>query len=262
MTAAVIDDVIYVLGGESPAGTFTLNEAYQAKTGRWTTMAPMPTSRHGLGSAAVGHELFIMAGGPKPGGSFSNINEVFQPPLRQQAALRRIATKPTSDDTMGKSTERASSRHVGAVMAMLATFDQARVLPPEGSPQANQIIKALIQFQSAFLKSRNPAVQRFFVISQREQSESPISREEPTVTFQQTGWTTHVMEALADYSDRHHAWRDGTLEEGLREYNVNKRDFDLLVQLFHQAKATLQAQGTDIHQVYVAHRRDMPGAPM
>jgi C1A family cysteine protease len=56
---------------------------------------------------------------------------------------------------------RTSSVYIGSVMALLATFEDAGILPPEGTPQANGIIKAVIQFQSAFLKStssRDPAI--------------------------------------------------------------------------------------------------------
>ena len=42
---------------------------------------------------------------------------------------------------------------VGASMAVLATLQDADVLPPEGTPEANRVIKAVIQFQSVFLKS-------------------------------------------------------------------------------------------------------------
>jgi hypothetical protein len=39
--------------------------------------------------------------------------------------------------------------------------------PPEGTPQANGIIKAVIQFQSAFLKSHHPAIRQFFTDAHR-----------------------------------------------------------------------------------------------
>jgi len=43
-------------------------------------MAPMPTARHGLGSAVVDGRIHVIGGGPTPGGSFSNLNEVYLPP--------------------------------------------------------------------------------------------------------------------------------------------------------------------------------------
>lgn len=80
ITAGIIDDWIYVIGGEAKEGTFATNEAYHPATDQWRTMAPMPTARHGLGSAVVAGRLYVISGGPAPGGSFSQINEVFTPP--------------------------------------------------------------------------------------------------------------------------------------------------------------------------------------
>ena len=39
----------------------------------------MPTARHGLGSASVDGGIYVISGGPTPGESFSNVNEVFTP---------------------------------------------------------------------------------------------------------------------------------------------------------------------------------------
>ncbi|MEK7708571.1 MAG: kelch repeat-containing protein, partial [Pseudomonadota bacterium] len=80
ITADVINDWIYVIGGESGDGTFNTNEAYHPGTDQWRTMTPMPTARHGLGSAVVDGRLYVISGGPTPGGSFSQVNEVFTPP--------------------------------------------------------------------------------------------------------------------------------------------------------------------------------------
>jgi hypothetical protein len=258
MTAAMIEDAIYVLGGESPEGTFAANEAYDPKTGRWSAMAPLPTSRHGLGSAVIGQELFVVAGGPKPGGSFSNVNEVFNPPTRAHAGLPSFVAQRIIDETSPGRRTRATSQHVGSVMAMLATFDEAHVLPPENSPEANQVIKALIQFQSAFLKSRHPSVREFLIAA----AQAKFGPEAGNVVteFQQTGWTSAVMETLVEYGAQEGPWQDGTLAEGLREYNLSRADFDLLVELFRRAKQQLQARGEDVHHVYAARRRDMPGA--
>ncbi|SDY63658.1 N-acetylneuraminic acid mutarotase [Nitrosomonas sp. Nm58] len=80
ITAGVIDGWIYVVGGESEEGTFATNEAYNPAKDQWDTMTPMPTARHGLGSAVIDGRLYVISGGPTPGGSFSQVNEVFTPP--------------------------------------------------------------------------------------------------------------------------------------------------------------------------------------
>jgi N-acetylneuraminic acid mutarotase len=80
ITAAEVAGRVYVFGGEGEDGTFRENEAYDPTRDAWQTMAPMPTARHGLGSAVVDGRIYVMSGGPTPGGSFSNLNEVFTPP--------------------------------------------------------------------------------------------------------------------------------------------------------------------------------------
>ncbi len=80
IAAGAINDWIYVVGGEAKEGTFATNEAYHPGTDQWRTMASMPTARHGLGAAVVAGRLYVISGGPTPGGSFSQVNEVFTPP--------------------------------------------------------------------------------------------------------------------------------------------------------------------------------------
>jgi len=88
ITAAVVQETIYVFGGEAPEGTFRTTEAYSLGIDRWRTMAPMPTGRHGLASATVDGHVYVISGGPRPGGSFSNVNEMFAPPTGQTETRR------------------------------------------------------------------------------------------------------------------------------------------------------------------------------
>lgn len=80
ITAAVVGERIYVFGGEGSQGTFHENEAYDPGRDAWEAMTPLPTARHGLGSAVVQGRIYVISGGPTPGGSFSDLNEVFTPP--------------------------------------------------------------------------------------------------------------------------------------------------------------------------------------
>lgn len=70
---------ILVFGGESPQGTFNEVEAYDPRFDRWSTLAPMPTARHGLGAAALEGRVYVVSGGPTPGGSYSAANEIYTP---------------------------------------------------------------------------------------------------------------------------------------------------------------------------------------
>ncbi|MBI3804116.1 MAG: galactose oxidase [Nitrospirae bacterium] len=79
IAAAVVNGKIYVFGGESPQGTFSDNDVYNPTADRWQGAPPMPTARHGLGAAAVADRIYVIAGGPQPGGSLSNVNEMFRP---------------------------------------------------------------------------------------------------------------------------------------------------------------------------------------
>ena len=58
-------------------GTFDANELYQPFTDTWQAASPMPTPRHGLSAVAMGNRIYVLAGGPTPGGSQSARNEVF-----------------------------------------------------------------------------------------------------------------------------------------------------------------------------------------
>lgn len=80
IAASVVGGRVYVFGGEGAEGTFRENEAYDPAHDAWQVMAPMPTGRHGLGSAVVQGLIHVISGGPTPGGSFSDANEVFIPP--------------------------------------------------------------------------------------------------------------------------------------------------------------------------------------
>jgi N-acetylneuraminic acid mutarotase len=80
--ASVVEGRVYVFGGEGVEGTFRENEAYDPAHDTWQPMAPMPTGRHGLGSAVVQGSIHLIGGGPSPGGSFSDLHEVFTPPRR------------------------------------------------------------------------------------------------------------------------------------------------------------------------------------
>ena len=59
--------MVLVLGGELAPNTFAENEAYNAKTKTWRTLAPMPGGRHGTAAATTGGRVYIAAGSLKPG---------------------------------------------------------------------------------------------------------------------------------------------------------------------------------------------------
>jgi N-acetylneuraminic acid mutarotase len=75
--AAEVNESIYVFGGEQPTDTFNNNERFEAISNTWTSEKSMPTARHGLAAVAIDNKIYAMGGGPQPGGSTSNLNEIF-----------------------------------------------------------------------------------------------------------------------------------------------------------------------------------------
>lgn len=77
LASAAVNGSIYVFGGEVPASTFDNNERYDTVSNEWSSELPMPTARHGLAAVAVKDTIYVIGGGPQPGGSGSNLNEIF-----------------------------------------------------------------------------------------------------------------------------------------------------------------------------------------
>lgn len=143
---------------------------------------------------------------------------------------------------------RAPAQHVGAVMAILGTFNEAGVLPPEADPRANQLIRVLIQFQSVFLKSQEAAVQEYFssALMARWGSEGTTVRD----SFHANGWTSKSLEAVVDYSKTHALWQDERMQEVFRQYYLSAADWVLVQEVFHAARQWFVAESKDIHEVF------------
>ena len=67
--AAAVGNRLVFIGGEQPSGTYKEVEIFDADTGRWTRGPDLPNPRHGIGVVAVGRTIYVMTGGPTPGGS-------------------------------------------------------------------------------------------------------------------------------------------------------------------------------------------------
>ncbi|MDZ4854886.1 MAG: hypothetical protein SGJ26_08540 [Nitrospirota bacterium] len=142
-------------------------------------------------------------------------------------------------------------------MAVLATLQDADVLPPENSLEANRVIKAVIQFQSVFLKSGDPAVQ--FFLTQSLATQGGRSADETLARFRSTGWTSDVLEALSEQWIATTVVQRDRLAPGFRQFNVSPTDFDGLMELIAKARITFMQRGQTMHQIFVQRRREMPG---
>lgn len=74
--AAVVEGTLFLIGGEQSQGTFKEVELYDSRTGRWTRGPDLPTPRHGIGVVGFGRAVYVMSGGPTPGGSQTAVCEV------------------------------------------------------------------------------------------------------------------------------------------------------------------------------------------
>ena len=61
MAAAAVNNKIYVVGGQTPLSTGTL-EVYDPATDTWATKVAMPTPRYRLAAAATGNTIFAIGG--------------------------------------------------------------------------------------------------------------------------------------------------------------------------------------------------------
>ena len=142
-------------------------------------------------------------------------------------------------------------------MALLATLQDADVLPPEGSPEANRVIQIVIQFQGLFMKSADPVVREFF--DQALASKYTDRAEELGSSFRKGGWTSEIVETVCErYATRTDQER-AQLARAFSRVNMRPADFELLSELYAKARARFSQQGQDIHQIFVEHRRTMPG---
>ena len=198
--------------------------------------APPTFSRASLVIALLSLSTMV----PEPGWS--------QPPVAEPTPVMRTVAQPA----------RTASVYIGSVMAMLATFEDAGILPPEGTPQANRIIKAVIQFQSAFLKSDHPAVRQFFTEAHR--AKLGARADDVEAAFRQSGWSADTFDAVMTAGQLDTAWNADGLSDGFREFNIGKQDFDILAELYQQSNRAFSTQGKSFQDVYAQRRREMPGA--
>lgn len=142
-------------------------------------------------------------------------------------------------------------------MAVLATLQDAQVLPPEGTEEADRVIKAVIQFQSAFAKSLDKSVQDFVrravIRSQGEHGAVVLEQ------FRAGGWTPDMLEALAEAELHTPAEELQSLAPGFGQFNVSVEDFQRFMGLVRDGEQVLASRGQNFHEVYASHRRSVSG---
>ncbi|MCP9441525.1 MAG: hypothetical protein NNA20_02930 [Nitrospira sp.] len=147
---------------------------------------------------------------------------------------------------------------VGSAMAVLATLEQAGVLPPEGTKEADRVIRSVIQIQSLFLKSADPAVRNF--LQRAVANKADAQTEQRLAEFGATGWTAEVLEALADATTAASPDELRPLSSGLASFNLSAEDFQRFMQLIKDGERALASQGRTFGEVFADQRKMMPGA--
>jgi Kelch motif protein len=64
------------IGGEGPRGTYADVEAYDPASRSWSALAGLRPARHAMGVGVIDSRIYIAAGGPQVGGSYSRLLEV------------------------------------------------------------------------------------------------------------------------------------------------------------------------------------------
>lgn len=78
--AAVLDGELLIMGGEgamNDPGVFSQNEAYDPATNTWRTLSPMNSPRHATQAGVVGDVVFVAAGSPVIGRTYTSDHEGF-----------------------------------------------------------------------------------------------------------------------------------------------------------------------------------------
>jgi hypothetical protein len=76
--AAAVAGRLVSAGGEEPGGTIRTVFAYTPSTRRWGRLPSLPRPRHGLGLVGYRGRAYALAGGPQPGLTVSNSNQVLR----------------------------------------------------------------------------------------------------------------------------------------------------------------------------------------
>jgi len=89
--SAVVDGKIYVIGGYSGLGQFSVNERYDPETNTWDTLTPMPKSRSGAVAAVVDGKIYVIGGVDKDNNILS-LNECYDLKTNNWTVLTSMPT--------------------------------------------------------------------------------------------------------------------------------------------------------------------------
>jgi hypothetical protein len=92
MAAAVVEGVIYVIGGQSSITDYDYyNEAYDPVTNSWRSRARMPTGRQRLAAVAAGGKVYAI-GGRSTDTTYETANEAYDPVINSWSTKAAMPT--------------------------------------------------------------------------------------------------------------------------------------------------------------------------
>ncbi|MCC6141125.1 MAG: hypothetical protein IT389_11000 [Nitrospira sp.] len=208
-------------------------------------VAPFPSPAASIARATLAILTF---------GGFAAFGEIGQAETWQTGAAPAANALPAQTPRSSKT----ASPHIGSAMAVLATLQDAEVLPPENTPDANRIIRFVIQFQSVFTKSDDPAVQAFARHALAPEDETRAA--DIVSRLRATGWTAEALERLSDEEARRSPEEMQRLAQGFAPFNLSVADFHRFMQLVQEARQAFRARGLEFQQIFSSRRKEMPGA--
>jgi N-acetylneuraminic acid mutarotase len=92
LTAAVVNNRIYVISGRWSAGNVGTVEEYDPATNTWRTRTSIPTPRSGITSGVIDGRIHVTAGEGHPSGATLSSHEVYDPGTDTWATFPRMPT--------------------------------------------------------------------------------------------------------------------------------------------------------------------------
>ena len=127
-----------------------------------------------------------------------------------------------------------------------------------GTPEANHVIRFVIQFQSVFTKSEDEAVREFV---RRALAADGVGRDADIAgNLRATGWTAGMLERLSDEEARDTPEILRQLAQGFAPFNLTVEEFHRFMQLVRDARRAFQDRGLEFRTVFSSRRKEMPGA--
>ncbi len=81
LAVATVGGFVLAFGGEGnagdPDGVFEDVDAFDPDSDVWTSVAPLPTPRHGIGAAVVDRRVYVPGGGAVQGFGVTDVNEIY-----------------------------------------------------------------------------------------------------------------------------------------------------------------------------------------